>query len=128
MSDDKLRDQTIEHFLNNVQRLAAVASKDEVQSVMAVVARCTLEIGDALKQLSADIQHAQKILGTRLSELNDQLQRTQSEMSTASEAASNHTAALVRWTKVMAFATAFYAILTGGLLFVALLALFRSPH
>lgn len=125
MPDDKLRTQSIEDLLNRVQSLAAVASKDEVQSVMAVVARCTLEIGDALKQLSADIQHAQKILGTRLSELNDQLQRTQSEMSAASEVTSKHTAALVKWTKVMAVATALYAVLTGGLLFIAL---FRSPH
>lgn len=125
MPDDKLRTQSIEDLLNRVQSLAAVASKDEVQSVMVVVARCTLEIGDALKQLSADIQHAQKILGTRLSELNDQLQRTQSEMSAASEVTSKHTAALVKWTKVMAVATALYAVLTGGLLFIAL---FRSPH
>jgi len=124
MANDDLRDQSIGDLLKRVQGLAAVASKDQVQSIMAVIARCTLEIGDALKQLSADIQHAQKILGTRLSELNDQLQRTQSEMSVASEAASKHTAALVGWTKVLVLVTAAYAVFTLGMFLVML---FRSP-
>lgn len=128
MPEDDIRNHSIDFYLNKVQGLASVASKDQVQSVMAVVARCTVEIGDTLKQLSADIQHAQRILGTRLSELNNLLQKAQSEMATASKTTSEQTASLARWTKVMAYATAFYVILTGGLLVIALLALFRSLH
>ncbi len=120
MEYNNLRDQRIEDLLNGVQGLAAMAAKDEVQSIMALVARCTLEIGDALTKLSGDIQQAEGILGRRLSELSDQLQQTRSEMATAAEAAENHTAALVKWTRVLAFLTGVYAVLTGGMLIVAL--------
>jgi hypothetical protein len=119
-----LRGQPIEDLLNRVQGLTAAAAKDEVQSIMAIVARCTLEIGDTLTKLSGDIQEAQRILGGRLSGLTDQLQQTRSEMATASEAASKHTAALVMWTRVLAVLTGIYAFLTGGMLLVAL---FGSP-
>jgi len=121
---ENLRAQPIEEVLNSVQDLATVASRDQVQSVMALVARCTIEVGDRLAQLSADIHQAQKILGTRLSELNAELERSRSEMARASEIAAERTAALVRWTKVLVFVTAAYAILTGGLLLVAA---FGSP-
>ena len=121
MQYDNLRNQPVEDLLNQVQGLAAAAAKDEVQSIMAVVVRCTIEIGDALAHLSGDIQQAQTTLGTQLSELNDQLQKTRSEIGKASEVASKYTAALVRWTKVLVIVTGAYTLLTGGLLLVALL-------
>lgn len=124
MKYDNLREQRIEDLLNRVEGLAAVAAQAEVQSVMAVVARCTIEIGGSLAQVSGDIQQAQTILGARLAEFTEQLRQTRSEMSRSSDVASRYTGALVRWTKVLGFVTAAYTLLTGGLLLVAA---FGSP-
>jgi len=124
MQYDDLRGQRVEDLLNRVQGLAAAAAKDEIQSIMAVVARCTLEVSDTLVQLSGDIQQAQKILSTRLSELNTELQKTREVMATASDVASKQTAALVRWRKILVFVTAAYTVIAGRMLLVTL---FGSP-
>jgi len=68
------------------------------------------QIEGSVNKLSSDLQN----LSTKLSGLNDQLQRTQSQMVTSSDA-------LVKWTKRQVIAIVAYTILTGGLLIVALL-------
>jgi prefoldin subunit 5 len=118
----------IREALKQVQGLSAVAAREQVQSIMEVVGRCTLHIGDGLEQLALDIHKAKEILGNRIEELTGELKSANEQMSKASEEASKHTAVLVKWTKVMAFVSGVYVVLTGGLLIVALLALFRSPH
>jgi hypothetical protein len=147
MTNGNLRDQSIEDLLKRVQGLAAVASKDQVQSIMAVLARCTIELADQAKQLSGDINHAKTILGTRLSELTAQikaasdqasadinatkaaflpalaeliseLKQTRLTISEASSVASQGTSALVKWTKVLAFVTIVYAAATLGMLLI----------
>jgi len=105
--------QPIEELLNQVQALAAVASDGQVRSVLAVVARCTIEVSEKLAQFSDNISQAQKILGARLSELNSNLEKSSTE--TLSQ-----TAALVQWTKVLVFVTAAYTLITCGILLVTI--------
>jgi len=88
---DDLKSQPIEKFLNEVQGLASVADESQVRSILALVARCTIEVSDRLTQLSTELERS-------------------------SDIASQHTAALVRWTRVLVFVTAAYTLLTGGLL------------
>jgi ABC-type transporter Mla subunit MlaD len=155
MPDDNLRAQSIEYFLKRVQGLASVADKDQVQSIMAVLARCTIELADQAKQLSEDINHAKTILGTRLSDLTAQikaasdrasadintakeaflpalaeliseLKQTRLIISEASSAASQGTSALVKWTKTLVFVTIVYAAATLGMLLVMISR--STPH
>jgi uncharacterized phage infection (PIP) family protein YhgE len=155
MPDDNLRAQSIEYFLKRVQGLASVADKDQVQSIMAVLARCTIELADQAKQLSEDINHAKTILGTRLSDLTAQikaasdrasadintakeaflpvlaeliseLKQTRLTISEASSAASQGTSALVKWTKTLVFVTIVYAAATLGMLLVMISR--STPH
>lgn len=65
------------------------------------------ELNQSLAQLSVDIQQAQKILGIRISELNEEMKKTRNETSA-------HTSALVKWTRVLVWATIIYTILTGA--------------
>lgn len=73
MPDDNLRGQSIEYFLKRVMGLSSIGDTEQVRSIMAVVARCTIELADQARQLSEDLNHAKTILGTRLSELTDQI-------------------------------------------------------
>jgi hypothetical protein len=111
----------IKEALNRVQGLSAVASKDQVQSVMEVVLRCTLHLGDGMEQLSLDIHKAKEILGKRIEELTGELKGANGQISRASEEASRQTAALVKWTKWLMFMTAGYAVFTAALVIVTIL-------
>ena len=92
----------IEAILEQVQGLATVANRNEVQSVMALVARCAVEVGDRLAQLSEELKNSRE------------------EMARGSASTSQYTAALVRWTKVSVW---MFSILTGGLLIVGIVSL-----
>lgn len=145
-----LRDRTLDDLLANVQELATVASRDQIRSVMAVFARCTIEVADQTRQLSEDVNHARTVLGERLTELTEQLKassdqasadinssknaflpavaelvselkRTHQAIDRGSTAGSAGTDALVKWTKALVFATLVYVIFTGGLLWVSLM-------
>lgn len=145
-----LRDRTLDDLLANVQELATVASRDQIKSVMAVFARCTIEVADQTRQLSEDVNDAKTVLGQRLTELTGQLKassdqasadinssknaflpavaelvselkRTHQAIDRASAAGSAGTDALVKWTKTLVFATLVYVIFTGGLLWVSLM-------
>jgi prefoldin subunit 5 len=111
----------IREALKQVQGLAAVASRDQVQSLMEVVGRCTLHIGDGMEQLALDIHKAKEILGKRIEELNGELKSANEQMSRASEEASRQTAALVKWTKWLMFVTAVYAGFTAALVIATVL-------
>ena len=142
MPDDNLRGQSIEYFLKRVMGLSAVGDSDQVRSIMAVVARCTIELADQAKQLSqnindltaqvktasdqasADINTAKKAFLPALAELVSELKQTRLKISDASSTASQGTNALVKWTKALVFTTIVYAAATLGMLFVML---FRSP-
>ena len=152
MPGPSLRQQNLDDLVARVQGLATVATADEVKSIITVFARCTLELSDRAQQLSEDMNEAQKILGERLARLTGQmkestdqgsadmqgakesivpvlaefvgeLKRTRVTIDGAASAASEGTDALVRWTKVLVFATIVYVLITGGLLAVSLLQL-----
>ena len=114
MDYNDLRSRPIEDLVNNVQQLAAVASKAQVQSVAALAARCVTELSDSLGQTSGAIFQTKKTLAIQLPALTEGL-------NTASAQASEQTGALVRWTKALVFVTIAYVLMTGGLLAVALL-------
>jgi len=71
MNYENLRNQSIEDVLNQVQMLSAVASKEQVQSALAVVARCTLEVGDRLTVAAAQVDQASQ----RISATADEVRR-----------------------------------------------------
>ena len=114
MDYDDLRKQSIEELVNNVQQLSAVASKPQVQSVAAVAARCVIELSDSMRETAGTIFQMKKTLATDLPTLTKELKAAASE-------ASQQTAALVRWTKVLVFATITYVVITAGLLIAAIL-------
>ncbi|MGA2467307.1 MAG: hypothetical protein ABSH06_23535 [Thermodesulfobacteriota bacterium] len=82
--------------------------------------------------MPSEIVVAMQILEKKLSEMTTKLEVVSGTISTlnnqlqqASTVTSKHTAALVKWTKVLAFVTAAYAASTLGMLLVML---FRSPR
>jgi hypothetical protein len=115
---DDLKRQPIEDLVNQVQGLASVASQSQVQSIAALAARLTIELSAGLDQLSNMVFTAKKQFVDRLDGLTAEIHATQLEISKASTEASAHTAALVRWTKVLVIVTGAYTLITGGL----------SPH
>lgn len=68
-----------------------------------------------LDQVSADIEHAQEVLGTRLTELATEIKSTRETMNTSSREMAALTSALVRWTRVSVVVIAIYTVLTGVL-------------
>ena len=67
MAYENLRSASIEDVLNGVQNLAAVGSKPQVQSVGALLAKCTIEVGTDLKAVAADLRGA----GAEIKAFND---------------------------------------------------------
>jgi hypothetical protein len=55
---ENLRNESIEQVLERVQALTSVASQDQVQSVMALLARCTIESSKNLRETSTEIRQA----------------------------------------------------------------------
>ena len=98
MDYKELHSRSIEELLNEVPG----SSEGQTRSLMAVVGRCTIMMDD------------------RLSKLTDELEKARSELATASDAASRHSGALIRWSKVLAIITGLYTLITAGLLYVAL--------
>ena len=105
MEYKNLKDQPIEDVLNQVQGFAAMASESQVRSMAALLARCTIEVAASLGQVWGGLFDVKKALVN------------------ASVESAQQTAALVRWTKVLAWMTGAYTIITGGLLIVGFLSL-----
>jgi hypothetical protein len=113
-------DRPLAQLLEEVQGLQTVAAPGEVRSVMAVVAKCTQELGASLGQVAGGLFDAKRLLADRLTELSTEVRALKTEVATASTQATAQTQALVLWTRVLVGVTALYTLLTGGLLFVAL--------
>jgi hypothetical protein len=92
MKYDDLRKKTIEDYLNEVEAIYQVANKDDVQSILAPVARCVVAVTDSVVQLSASMERAQFVMGTRISELTVELNGARTELNKASVIASEQTA------------------------------------
>jgi hypothetical protein len=113
-------DRSLAQLLEEVQGLQTVADAGQVRSIMAVVAKCTQELGASLGAVAGGLFDAKRLLADRLTELSTELRALKTEVATASTQASAQTQALVFWTRVLVGVTALYTLLTGGLLFVAL--------
>jgi len=94
MDYENLRGKSMEDVLNNVQALASVASKDQVQSMMAVLARCTLEVGDRLTVAAAQVDKASQ----RISATADEVRRF-------NESTGVLTGELIRLNRILTWAT-----------------------
>lgn len=114
-----IRDKTIDDVVDGVDRFGTVP-KDQVQAVVAVVARCTIELGEQMAELSRQTSTASSTLGAQLSELTSQIEGSRTEMKGASASATRQAEALVKWTRVLVCVTAAYTILTAGLLIAAI--------
>jgi hypothetical protein len=143
-----LRDKPIDDYVAAVQTSVFTSSGNNPQSIMAVVGRCTIELSDQAKQLSADINNTKTILGQRLNELTlqikaagdqasadinsakqaflpalaelvSELKRTRVSIAESGSATTKGTKALVRWTKVQVCVMIIYTLFAGGLLAVS---------
>ncbi len=112
MDPNDLRSQSLEELVSQIR---ATTPQAQAQSVGGLAARCTIELAKSL-QVSLSLFDVKKGMVQRLDTLT-------TELSTASTEASKQTAALVRWTKVLAWMTGAYTVVTGGLLIVAILSL-----
>jgi hypothetical protein len=82
-------------------------------------------------EVTAVIEHAQTVLGTRLTELATEIASTREAMNTSSGEITALTSALVRWTKVSVGVIAVYTLLTGVsvvLMGVLVWLQFSRPH
>ena len=70
MVDKSIRDRTIDEVLEDVQGLAAVASQGQIKSLLAVLARCTIEVADSLGSNSAEIRNASEEVRLTASEVH----------------------------------------------------------
>ena len=77
------------------------------------------KVSGALKTLADAILGAQRIIGERITELNIRIDETRKELNATSEAASEHSRALVNWTKKSVWTTVASTVITAGLLCVA---------
>jgi hypothetical protein len=118
-----LRDKSIDDLVNAVQTSVLAPSSNNPQSIMAVVARCTIELSDradqlskGINQVSKDINNAKRAFLEMFADLTTQLKKTHESISAGSAEASRGTEALVRWTRVLVFATIAYVVITGLLL------------
>lgn len=115
-----LKNQPIETLLNNVEALATVATKGQIQSVAALVARLTIELSGGLSDVSGTVFTAKKQLVERMDLLTAELATLRVSLKQASDDAGAQTRALVQWTKVLVVVTGLYTVITGGLLIAAL--------
>lgn len=116
-----LKNQSIEALLNDVQDLATVGTKGQIQSVAALAARLVIELSSGLGDVSATVITAKKQLVDRMDQLTAELATLRTSFKQASDDAGAQTRALVRWTKVLVFVTGVYTVITGGLLVAALI-------
>jgi len=110
MGFENLRQQSIEQVLDKVQELATVASKDQVQSVMALVARCTIDLGENLTRTSDELRKASdgiRATATEVRQFNDS--------TTALTKQIIHLNRVLTWATVVIAAAAILTLLFGSL-------------
>ena len=94
MAGEQLRQQSIEQVVEQVQALASVASKPQVQSVMKVIARCTIELSDNLAAAASEIKSA-----------TGELKRTREEISAFNSSTTELTNRVIRLNRILTWAT-----------------------
>ena len=94
MGFENLRQQSIEQVLDKIQELATVASKDQVQSVMALVARCTIDLAENLTRTSDEMRKA-----------SDEIRATATEVRQFNDSTTALTKQLIRLNRVLTWAT-----------------------
>ena len=75
-------------------------------------------------EVTAVIEHAQTVLGTRLAELAGEIKLTREAMRASSDKMENLTSALVTWTRVSVVVIAVYTLLMGIMVWLQ----FSPPH
>ena len=71
MAYENLRSMPLEEVLDGVQALASVASQSQVQSVGALLAKCTIEVGTDLNAVAAELKNT----SAQIKEFNDSTTR-----------------------------------------------------
>lgn len=112
------QDPRIDHLIREIrggsggdrEREANKACLDEIHIT---------KVSGVLIGLAEAIFDAQQKIGERITELNGQIDDTRKGLVESSKAASEHSRALVRWTKTSVWTTVAYVVLTAGLLYVA---------
>ena len=66
MTTQDLRSQSIEEVLSKAGGLSSVATPEQVRSILTVVARCTIDVGENLQSLSGEVKGASTALATDL--------------------------------------------------------------
>lgn len=124
MSDlmTKLRPKLVELARLDVLRMGGVSGVETTQAE--VQALLVDELALRFTQLTASLEHAQTVLGSRLSEVQAELARTREQMRASSDAASAQAGALVTWTKALVVVSAIYAAIAAGSFWVQS----RSSH
>ena len=117
MANDKLRQQSIEQALERVQALAAVGSADQIRSVMAVLARCTVELADALHTAVGAIATA-----------SEQVRATAQEVSAFNRSTTSLTKQLIRLNRILTWATVLIALGTLAAAVATVLAFLTGTH
>ena len=134
-----LRDQSLELLLERITGLAAMATKGDVQSIMAVVARCTIEVSDSLKETAATIategerlQIATRSTVAELSAVSEgvsasanQIEATAREIHEFNNSTTKLTSEVIRLNRRLFWATVVIAIATAIGAGVAIGALFK---
>ena len=119
MSNANLESRSLEDVLEGVGGLSAVGTPDQMRSILAVPAKCTVDLGRHLGQLNSEIQQSRQALVGRSNALIEELEATRKTLHEASEAGARHNALIGKWTIVLVAVTAIYAVFTGGLLIQA---------
>jgi hypothetical protein len=64
MAQQNLRAQSLEYLIERITGLAAMATPGDVKAIMAVVARCTIEVSDSLRETAHTLDRSVERLTT----------------------------------------------------------------
>ena len=112
------QDPKVEQLIREIREGAGGGHQREANKASLEVIHIA-KVSGALKELTDAIFSAQRIIGERITELNVQIDETRKGLHESSKAASEHSHALVNWTKKSVRITFAYVVLTAGLLGVA---------
>ena len=102
--------------MNEVQQIASVGSQQQIQSVAAVAARCTIALADGMADLSGMAFTAKQQIVDRLDKLSARLEAHENALKAASNDASAQTRNLLGWNKALVIVTGVYTLISFGLL------------
>jgi len=143
LTNENLRRQNIEDLINQVSGLSSVCSADQMRSIMAVIARCTIEIGDSLTHAATEIRQASDQIqmtatsviakgtneirdnliqvATEIRQASDQIRATSTEIRQFNDATTTLTNQVIRLNRILMWATIIIAVATvAGVIFAAI--------